>query len=417
MRLLHLADAHLDAPYSGRSPAVRAALQQGCREALTRAVRLAIDEGVHAVVVAGDLFDGARLSFATERFLTSAFGELADHGIPVVLAAGNHDPGSGPRPAGSLPWPDNVTTVASSRPVRRLIHDRGGGEVGAITAAGHEGPRVSQDLAAGFPLPEGDLPEVAVLHAQVVGSRGSEDHHNYAPTELETLLRSGYHYWALGHVHQRQILSRSPTVAYPGSLQGRTSAETGPRGGLLVDLSDAAAPVVAFRPLSPIRWETLRLSGLEKEATLDDLLARIEGAWKDARQADPGEPGTRWMVQLRLSGGSPLWRGLRDGEDRRTLEEEAARIMGALDVEARTHRVGPPVDPSRLRDRMDVLGEALRILELIRGGEEVLAVQPGELASYDPERHGAPADHVRRLLADTDREMVVRMLAPGNEAE
>ncbi len=415
MRFLHLADLHLDAPFTGRSPAVRRALQDAAREALSRAVKLAVDEGLHAVVVAGDLFDGTRLSFATERFLTGAFGELAEAGIPLIYATGNHDPGEGRHPARGLDWPSNVTVVDGPEPVRVVIRDGKGRAVGAVTAAGHATARVSDDLAAGFPRPPREVPEVALLHAQVRGSRGEEGHHRYAPTDLPTLLGAGYDYWALGHVHVRQVLSRSPAVAYPGSLQGRNAREIGARGGFVVDLSEPEAPSLTFHPLAPVRWEILPISGLEEAGTLDRILEKVEGAWREAREADPGEPDLRWMVQLRLSGGCPRWRSLRSDEERRTLEDEVARLVGALDVEARTDRLGPPVDPARQRERTDVLGESLRLLERFHQGEPVLTVDPADLAGYDPERDGSVGAYARKLLRECDRELVARLRLPEGE--
>lgn len=415
MRFLHLADLHLDAPFTGRSPAVRRALQDAAREALSRAVKLAVDEGLHAVLVAGDLFDGTRLSFATERFLTAAFAELAEAGIPLIYATGNHDPGEGRHPARGLDWPSNVTVVDGPEPVRVVIRDGKGRAVGAVTAAGHATARVTDDLAAAFPRPPREVPEVALLHAQVKGSRGEEGHHRYAPTDLPTLLGAGYDYWALGHVHVRQVLSRSPAVAYPGSLQGRNAREIGARGGFVVDLSEPEAPALTFHPLAPVRWEILPISGLEEAGTLDRILEKVEEAWREAREADPGEPDLRWMVQLRLSGGCPRWRSLRSDEERRTLEDEVARLLGALDVEARTDRLGPPVDPARQRERTDVLGESLRLLERFHQGEPVLTVEAADLAGYDPERDGSVGAYARKLLRECDRELVARLRVPEGE--
>ena len=100
MRFLHIADVHLETSFTGRSEEVRARLREASRQAFRNAVDLAIREDVHALLIAGDLFDGDRLSFQTERFLLEQVGRLNDQGISVVCATGNHDPGSpdtGPR--------------------------------------------------------------------------------------------------------------------------------------------------------------------------------------------------------------------------------------------------------------------------------------------------------------------------------
>ena len=192
MRILHLADVHLDTSFSGRSPRVRDRLRRAVREAFRRAVDLALDRQVHVVLIAGDLFDGVRLSFESELFLVRELGRLSAAGIPVVYATGNHDPGSSRRR--HIPWPDGVTVVSDPVPRRLEVRDGEGAVVGWVTAAGHASSRETRDLAGAFPAPTGGLPEVAVLHAQVVDSRGADAHEPYAPTTRKTLVERGYHF-------------------------------------------------------------------------------------------------------------------------------------------------------------------------------------------------------------------------------
>ncbi len=415
MRFVHLADVHLDTSFAGRSESVRRRLRAASREAFRGAVDLAIREDVQAVLVAGDLFDSERLSFSTERFLLEQAHRLGDHGITFVYASGNHDPGApevGPRP---LAWPANVRVAADRTPQRIAIHDHDGRTVGYVTAVGHASAREKEDLSRGFPRPRGELPEVALLHTQVHTSRGAEAHHVYAPSELAFLTRSGYDYWALGHVHVRQMLSEDPPVAYAGSLQGRTHADTGPRGALLVDLADRAAPAVSFRPLAPVRWETLRVDGLRDADSLDRLERRVVAAWEAAGEEAPAPPGTEWMVRVILLGPSPLWRELRQEESRELLANELRELIGVLEVTVWTDGVHPPVPVEEHRRRPDVLGEALRLLDAVRRGEERLdALDPGELAGLTSEDPRAVERYVRHLLDGVDGELAARLLGSGD---
>ncbi len=93
MRFIHAADLHLDTAFVARSEEVRTRLRQASRDALRRLVDLALSEEVDAVLLAGDLFDGDRISFQTERLLAAEVSRLAEASIPVVYATGNHDPG------------------------------------------------------------------------------------------------------------------------------------------------------------------------------------------------------------------------------------------------------------------------------------------------------------------------------------
>ena len=138
MRFLHVADVHLDTSFSGRSEAVRQRLRDASREAFRNAVDLAIREDVNAFLIAGDLFDGERLSFQTERFLLEQTERLGDHGITSA-----------------------VRVAPDGTPRRFTIHDHGGVPVGYVTAIGHDIDRVTEDLSRSLPVPTGELPEMA----------------------------------------------------------------------------------------------------------------------------------------------------------------------------------------------------------------------------------------------------------------
>lgn len=409
MRVLHLADVHLDTPFAGRSETLRERLRDASRLAFRRAVDLALDEEVHAVLLAGDLFDGERLSFATEGFLLEELGRLSRADIPTVYATGNHDPGKAGRRAQALSWPGGFRVVSGPEPVRVEIRDSRDRPVGRITAAGHEGPRETRDLAASFPAAEGSVPEIALLHAQVVGSRSEEAHEPYAPTEIRTLRRSGYDYWALGHVHLRQRVCTDPPAWYPGNLQGRNPRETGPKGALLVEVAAGGSSDVEFRPLAPVRWEHLTVDELDEVKTLDRLAAAVARRWDRERSGDPGLPGTEWVVRVDLAGPSPLRGELEREEERRTLEAEVAAHLDLLEVEVRIRGLHPAVEPERHLERQDVLGEALRLLREGRTDDELLeALVPDVLAGHAGK--GEEATYVRSLLDGLEGELVARML-------
>lgn len=417
MRFVHVADVHLDTSFAGRSESVRKRLREASREAFRSAVDLAVREDVHAFLVAGDLFDSERLSFTTERFLLEQAHRLGDHGITLIYATGNHDPGSpetGPRP---LPWPPNVHVISDGTPRRIAVMGHEGACVGYVTAVGHSTSREQEDLSRRLPRPNGELPEVALLHTQVHATPGSEDHHLYAPSQLTFLIRAGFDYWALGHVHVRQLLSEDPPVVYPGNLQGRTPTDTGPRGAYLVDLTDRAAPALAFRPLAHVRWETLRVDGLQDADSLDRLVRRVTLAWNALRSTDPTPPGTEWMVRVALEGPSPLWKELRRDDDREVLAREIRQLLGVLDVTVLAEGIHPVVAVEEHRKRTDVLGEALRLLDAVRRGEERLPdFEPGTLGGTPLEDPRAVDRYVRGLLEGADGELAARLLGLDRSA-
>jgi DNA repair protein SbcD/Mre11 len=414
MRFLHLADLHLDSPFAGRTEDLRTRLRQAARTAFSTAVSVALEEEVDALLIAGDLLDGEHISFATERHLMGELSRLDDEGVQVVYVTGNHDPGTRGGALARIPWPEGVRVIDGPEPVEVEIL-RDGKPVGMVTGAGHPSDRFGEDLSRAFPGPRGPLPQVGLLHTQVGGASGESDHHRYAPSELARLERSGHHYWALGHIHLRQELSATPAIHYPGNLQGRSPRETGAKGGLLVDLSAPGAPLVEFVELAPIRWERLRVEGLESLERLEEVVRRVEADWRKAREEDPGRPGTDWLVRIELAGPSPLVRDLGSEENQAEMAEVFAGTLGLLDVEIRADALRPfrRVEPHL--DRQDVVGEALRLLRgLARGSDRSpaaeLELEPGDLAGYEAGGDAPLDEYLRSLLEGEEATLVDALL-------
>jgi DNA repair exonuclease SbcCD nuclease subunit len=418
MRFLHLADLHLDAAFQSRSRAVRESLRDAARSALSSAVDEALSRQVDVVLIAGDLFDSERLSIQTERFLLEALARLSTAGIQVVYATGNHDAGGESSAAGRLSWPALVTVVDSESPVRIEIQ-RDGLPVGYVTAAGHEGPRVTEDLSRSFPAPTGSLPEVALLHTQVKGARGEDRHDPYAPSELSRLTRAGFDYWALGHVHTRQTLSELPPVHYPGNTQGRTPRETGPKGGLFVEIERERPTQPEFLELGPIRWETLPVDGLESETDLTGVAKRIEEVWEERSEADPGSDETRWILRIELSGPSGLHR---DWTDPQALEELARGLMPSLDLvylEILADKLTPATRVQEYIQREDVLGEVLRLASELSDPEgpspsEALGLNADDMLGLDPESRRDLDTYLRQLLEGGETALLSAFLEAGS---
>jgi DNA repair exonuclease SbcCD nuclease subunit len=251
------------------------------------------------------------------------------------------------------------------------------------------------------------LPEVALLHAQVVDSRDADAHEPYAPTSRKTLVERGFDYWALGHVHLRQVLSDLPGIHYPGNIQGRTLRETGPKGALIAEVARGFLPQVEFVSLAPVRWEDLEVEDIGDAGTVEALTRGIRDRWRAARTVDP-DPGREWMVRVRLSGPSPLWSELADEEDRAHLARELEETLGVLEVTLETLGVHPPVDLEEHRGREDVLGVALRLLEEVRDGRTSLPHLATELAAGPDD--DALAGYLAELLDGAEGELASRLL-------
>jgi exonuclease SbcD len=275
VKFIHAADIHLDSPLRGLSkyegvPADQVRL--ATRTALDNLVAFAIEEAVDFVVIAGDLYDGNWEDFGTGLFFCTCMGRLHRAGIDVYLLYGNHDAES--VLTKRLPLPENVHVFGHKRPTS-FTHEATG-----VTLHGQSYPEreTTNNLAAAYPDPVSGCFNIGVLHTALAGR---PPHAPYAPCTAAELVARGYDYWALGHVHEFDIVATAPHIVFPGNLQGRNIRETGPKGAVLVTLEGRDIQSVDHVPFDAVRWvrASVDLSDqVHEEAVFQSIKTAIIGA-------------------------------------------------------------------------------------------------------------------------------------------
>ena len=294
-RFVHAADIHLDSPLRGLERYEGAPVEEiraATRRALQNLVQLAIDEDAAFVLIAGDLYDGDWRDYNTGLFFSAQMARLREARIRVFVIAGNHDAAS--RLTRRLRPPDNVhvfaTAAAESVPLDELgvvIHGQGFAQAA-----------IREDLSLDYPTALAQHFNIGLLHTSLNGRAG---HEPYAPCTLDGLRSRGYQYWALGHVHRREVVCEDPWVVFPGNLQGRHARETGPKGASLVVVEDGVVSRVTHHPLDVVRWadETLDVTGIEHPEQV------IERAGAVMEAAIGAADGRLVALRLRVFGESP----------------------------------------------------------------------------------------------------------------
>ena len=354
-RFLHAADIHLDSPLrglDGQEGDIAERIRSAPRRAFENLVQCALDERVDFVVIAGDLYDGDWKDYRTGLFFVRQMGRLHAADIPAFLLYGNHDAES--RITKALELPPN-TRVFRGRKAHTYALD----ELGvALHGQSFRDKAVTENLVPGYPSPRKNMFNIGVLHTGLGGF--DPQHDNYPPCTVTDLTAKGYDYWALGHIHQRQVLHENPWVVFPGNIQGRHVRETGPKGAALVTVRDGEADV-RFLDLDVARWETVevRIRGVESfEGIADALRAAAAPLLEEA-------PDRLVVLRVRLTGRTPF-HGRLLGDPEKLLSEarSAAFGLGAegawvarVDVETR-----PDASPEALRERADALGDLARLL-------------------------------------------------------
>jgi len=403
-RFLHAADTHIDSPLEGLDAydgAPAAALRGATRAAFENLVRLALDEKVDFLLLAGDVYDGDWKDFSTGLFFTRQMARLKAAGIPVYLIAGNHDAAS--VLTRRLTLPDNVrvfsTRAAESKEVPGLPV--------AIHGRGFPQRAVPENLALEYPAPLAGRFNIGLLHSSLTGAPG---HDTYAPCCLADLAAKDYQYWALGHVHQPQVLARAPWVVYPGNPQGRHIREPGARGCRLVTVGDDLEVLDAeFRALDVLRWGRLEVD-VSDETALADVYARIGAVLVEAASAAEGRLLAARVV---LIGATDLHGFLK--RDLPGLRAEciaqAQSVPDGIWIEKVEVRTTPRQNLAELAARDDLTRIVLETLEQAATGElavpdevrDLLKILPSELresvaAELALEQRAELLDDVRGIL-------------------
>lgn len=247
-KFLHAADLHLDSPLRGLERYEGAPVDEirgATRRALENLVALAIEERVAFVLLSGDLYDGDWRDYSTGLFFTGQMARLQEAGILAFVVAGNHDAAS--QITKVLRPPENVRIFSSRVPETVVLEDLGV----ALHGQGFATRSVTEDLSQSYPGRIPGMLNIGLLHTSLDGRAG---HEPYAPCTVDGLRTRGYDYWALGHVHKREVVSDDPWIVFPGNPQGRHARETGAKGCELVRVEDGQIHLTAPRSLDVVRW-------------------------------------------------------------------------------------------------------------------------------------------------------------------
>lgn len=294
MKFIHAADIHLDSPMRGLEQYEGAPVDEirsAMRRAFDNLIDLAIYEKVDFVLLVGDLYDGDWKDYNTGLYFISRMNQLREAGIRVFMICGNHDAAS--QITKHLRLPDNVTMFSTKAPECVVLEDLSV----AIHGQGFASRAVTEDISQAYPQGDPQLFNIGLLHTCLDGKPG---HEPYAPCTVDGLRSKGYQYWALGHVHKREEVSREPWIVFPGNTQGRHIRETGPKGCTLVAVDNGEVSEAVHRDLDVLRWSLCEVDVTNSE-TLDDVYEQVRAT---LQQALDGAEGRLVAARLVLIGTS-----------------------------------------------------------------------------------------------------------------
>ncbi len=407
MKFIHAADLHIDSPLQGLEAYEGAPLErlrEATRAAFRSLVSLAIEQSVDFIILAGDLFDGPWKDMKTGLWTAAQFRRLGavdngSGGISVYLLRGNHDAQSDVR--GSITWGENVFEFSADRPQTFVLENLNV----ALHGQGFAKREAPDDLTIDYPDPVEGMFNIGVLHTSLTGSAV---HDTYAPTSVERLAARGYDYWALGHIHRREIIKdSSPVIAFPGNTQGRHINEPGAKGCLLVTVEEGRVESIDFHATDAVRWHRLEIE-LGQDDGRSELLEKVR---QELRQCYAQNDGRLAAVRLSVGGRSSLHDDLTRHETREELLAELRNVANEFDDEIWLEQIrletAPPIDRDKLKASSDLLGELLRDIDRLADDNERLA----EAADWLKElKQKAPAELQRAGVDPQDPQTMRRWL-------
>lgn len=325
--MLHFADLHLGVETGGR-PNPATGLNQRIHDVCDRLDEVCAaveEEGVHAVVFAGDAFKNQHPTPTLQSLFAARIRRMARAGAAVFLLVGNHDL---PKMAG-LAHPFSIypalevagVVVGDRARVYPLpLREGAPAQVLQVGALPHFSRHQVRSRVEGLTdadidrlvadtvrtLDEGvdrSAPALFAGHCHLSKAAVGEGQSLFGVSEVEVSLSTlasseAFACYLLGHVHARQVLSEDPFVAYSGSLERvdfgegdtidvpasgeptRRRAEE--KGFYLIDLEAAdgvwRVAEASFRPVSSREFITLRLGELDHADPAADLAERVSRA-------------------------------------------------------------------------------------------------------------------------------------------
>ncbi len=406
LRILHTADLHLDSPLRSlamRDETLAAHVRSASRQALETMVAYCIDEKISAFLIAGDLYDGQERSAKTAAYLAGQMQRLADAGVQVFYIKGNHD-AENPI-AGEIALPANVHVFDGRGEAVQL-----GDHPVYIHGVSFRDRHAPESLLPKFRAPVPSSVNIAMMHTSL---NGAERHDPYAPCSVADLAGAGFDYWALGHVHKRQIHGQDPWIVMPGMPQGRDIGEAGAKSATLLTIEGGKIEVSEL-PTSVIEFRHCQCS-LDGAETDED----VRTALRTALRAEAGRGPA--ILRLRLFGKTALAWQIRQVADAWRAEiDSLAEGIGGLWVE----KLGLDVAPLSEGGLDSAVGEVQQMMADIatepgfmdRMGKELeqtLALLPPDRRREMAPDEAAQDTLLRQLAADAVLAMAARMRGQG----
>ena len=249
MKLLHTSDLHIGKRLHEQS------LLSEQRHMLAELHRIALEQGVHAVLLSGDIYDRSVPSLDAVNLFDDFISELARAELPVFIIAGNHDSADRLDFGARIMSRQNVHI--SGKALKTVTLSDAHGEL-TLWLLPYLRTQAAEAVLAEAEVDTG-IRNVILAHQFVTASEsapepgGSESAMVGGVDAMDAACFDRFDYVALGHIHRPQPVGR-PAVRYSGSPYRYSFDECSHgKSVTVVDLGPKGAVTAALHPLTPER--------------------------------------------------------------------------------------------------------------------------------------------------------------------
>ena len=273
-KILHTGDLHLCSPMLNMGQMANSRKSE-LLETFSNIIKLAKEECVDAVIIAGDMFENNNPDFETLNFVSKEFESISD--IKIFMVLGNHDY------ALDYTFPDNVH-------VFKNYIEKVSIENVDVYGVSFDEEHCSRCIIEGFTADDDQNINILAVHGDL--QPGSL----YNPISADVIKYSNMDYIALGHVHTHNGFEKiaGTTYAYCGIPEGRAFDECGEKGVIVAEVGKGYAHC-RFVPLCSRKYisKTVDISGAEDNLQISDLIeANLDGTENAYRVTLTGDKNT-----------------------------------------------------------------------------------------------------------------------------
>lgn len=218
MKIIHCADLHLASKIDKKSEKVSEERKSAVRATFSRMVEFAKENDVKVILLSGDVFDSNKPTKKDKDFFYSTVKSTPE--IDFLYLKGNHD--------------QYEVTDEEIKNLKTFTDKWTSYDYGNITFTGMEMTKDNCERYYQTLSLDKDKINIVMLHGQVSNTIG------YEQIKISKLANKYIDYLALGHIHSYSdgVIDQRGRYAYSGCIEGRGFDEVGPKGFVLLEVTD-----------------------------------------------------------------------------------------------------------------------------------------------------------------------------------